>query len=739
MNQPRRRMLGLESVVAVFLFVCLFNQPHWAQPPFFGSTNQFDLSAPVRLEEAGSEAKVHLEQAREFQANQQWDDAVETLRQVMEVDGGKVIAVSPTRYITVREFCHLQLSSLPPEALDLYRNRVDPALEAVYRDGIKRQDKEKLLRIVRRYFCSSFGDDALLALGDMALEAGDPGGARGYWERILPPSHWSKVTPRSSLANGTTAWLVYPDTNLELADVRARLVLALILENDLERASYELETFGSEYGSAEGLLGGRKVVYAAALTNLLKEVSTTRETIREEWPTFAGSPTRTHATRENPVVGSAPIWRAELPATPRADVSYPPRRVAEGRDEILSYHPIVTEGLVCLHDAQQVWAFRLDSGAPPWGNTPIIYQDFEQGASRRSSQRSILGTNRFTMTAFEGRLYLRMGSGITSTQQDGTPDASAGHLICLDLKHEGRLEWKIVPEVHWAFEGAPVCDGTFVYVGLRRSENAAQPQSFVGCYDARTGEQVWKRFICSAETPAQGQIDEKTNNLVTLHEGKLYYNTNLGAVARLNASDGEIDWIFLYPRAKRGDLNRRENHFYRDLTPCIYDKGIVFVAPSDSQQILAIDAPTGLLVWPSDLVEDAIHLLGVRGNNLIASGDKIWWIHATSGKVLQAGWPEGPTPRGFGRGIMAGNDVLWPTRDEIYAFDQKTGTRTGDPILLRPRGAGGGNLIVHGKYLLIATNKDLICFGPPPLPSEPSTPPQAATTPAANPAEDKDK
>ena len=48
-----------------------------------------------------------------------------------------------------------------------------------------------LARIVSDMYCSSWGDDALLALGDMALERGEASIARSYWEQILErPPEW---------------------------------------------------------------------------------------------------------------------------------------------------------------------------------------------------------------------------------------------------------------------------------------------------------------------------------------------------------------------------------------------------------------------------------------------------------------------------------------------------------------------------------------------------------------------
>ena len=76
-------------------------------------------------------------------------------------------------------------------------------------------------------------------------------------------------------------------------------------------------------------------------------------------------------------------------------------------------------------------------------------------------------------------------------------------------------------------------------------------------------------------------------------------------------------------QVKTIEVNDRAKHLYRDLTPCLYDRGVVYVAPADCREILAIDASTGMLLWPFEHAEDAVHLLGVGGGNLLASGDKL--------------------------------------------------------------------------------------------------------------------
>ncbi len=60
--------------------------------------------------------------------------------------------------------------------------------------------------------------------------------------------------------------------------------------------------------------------------------------------------------------------------------------------------------------------------------------------------------------------------------------------------------------------------------------------------------------------------------------------------------------------------------------------------------------------------------------------------------------------------MLAGSDVLWPSREKIYVFSQQT-ARLKREIELAPMGVRGGNLLVADGRLLIATPSELIVMG----------------------------
>src|SRR5262249_10524105 len=143
----------------------------------------------------------------------------------------RVVALDGNRYLSLRNYCHLQLARFPAEGLATYRRRVDASAEQLYRDGLANRNEGQLHRVVNDFFCSSWGDDALMALGELALERGDYASARRSWEQISPllrapdgsptwlalcdidlNSKWPEVERLWLAREKPAEWLAYPDT-----------------------------------------------------------------------------------------------------------------------------------------------------------------------------------------------------------------------------------------------------------------------------------------------------------------------------------------------------------------------------------------------------------------------------------------------------------------------------------------------------------------------------------------------
>ena len=738
-----------------------------ANARFFLQT-QIDLTDAIRVDEPAPMVRTQLERVRSNIAQRQWDEAIEGLRQLMENHGERMVRLD-SRFISLREHAHLELARLPAEGLALYRGRVDPQAQRWYEEGVKERDPALLDRVIDEFFTSSFGDDALLARGEIALERGQYQRARQCWERIsvhlrgadpvAPRRPWMQPTdagagetqnadnkPDTDADQPAPAlWLAYPDTDLNLAEVRARLILVSLLEGALDRAAAEMQSFVELHPDARGRLGGREGLYHETLAAMLKAA--------EEWPParvadsatmFAGNAARNYVAAGDFALGSL-AWEKpiELSSNPQASVdtlgrfiSPHPGRVGEETQALMSYYPLVVGDLVVLCDLQRVFVYSLRTGRPAWkqasdGAPGQVYPRDRQSASSAGSNHT-LGVPRFTAAVHGSYLFVRLGSQVTSWPETSGDD-NRSMLVVLDLSQQGKLIAQIKPEnERWSFEGPPVCEGGRFYIALRY--NDVRPQSHVACYEiaattgpagtAHTPRLRWRRMVCAAESPARGSVREITHNMLTLMDGTLYLNTNLGAVASLSADDGRIHWLATYPRMTPSGSR---GHLLRDLNPCLYHRGTLYVAPTDSPQIFALDAMTGLVQWATvpSTSDDVVHLLGVAQGSLIASGSQLWWLDGQTGKVVMTFPPnmevDQAAPRG--RGMLVGDVVVWPTRNQLWVFNQKQSPASDantlpamprEPILLAPydQQLSGGNLVAAGEYTLLATANRLWAFGP---------------------------
>jgi hypothetical protein len=175
-----------------------------------------------------------------------------------------------------------------------------------------------LQNVVDRAFASRYGDKALMALGEIAFESGEYAAARWYWEQILPTG----VTAGSS-----PTWPSYPDTTLDVAAVRARLVLASILARQAARAQAEIAEFARLHPDAEGRVGDLQGRYVDSLQTLLKQsLAWPPKRSDANWSTLAGNFERNKVAQPLTDIGSI-AWRRTL----RSDKSHEaPRSIPAG-------------------------------------------------------------------------------------------------------------------------------------------------------------------------------------------------------------------------------------------------------------------------------------------------------------------------------------------------------------------------------------------------------------------------
>lgn len=686
------------------------------------------VERPIReafIVETDGIAEKKLATVGEYVKQQQWEAAISLIREVATSRPGAVVRVSPNRSMSLPRYCDLLLAQLPPEGLKAYRREVDAQAEAWWAEADETGDDRPLRSISERAFASSLGDDATMRLAERAWKRGEIDLARRYWTLLVP------LGPANANEASLLAVLRYPDTDQDLAGVRARLVVCSIALGELNRAEQELAAFEQMHGDATGWLGGREGRLGEILKELIEDAhGASSGSTRGGWDVLPrNTATRTFATsseRGGVLVeglgARVPLWQRALPRSEYATDSAPPALSAFGP---LSFYPVVWQDKVFVADAANVHGFELETGLAAWGvgdeDRGVLYPIVSEGpevVSKPVFPGPLLGVPRHTLTVAGDRLYARLGPPVTSWPGRAELRRTESTIVCLDLARQGLLAWSLSSErlgaadEWWAFESPPVEKEGRLYVLATRNRPQARLSAL--CLDGATGEVLWNRPVgAPIATPPEGAT-VMTHRLVTIAAGRLYIQTNEGAIGCLNLTDGQPIWFAWYEsqpsREGRGG-SRPEKHLPG---ACLFAGGVVVAAPNDSDRVYAYDAASGVELWSRVLRDGARQLLGAQNGVLAVSGRRLWGLDLFTGRELWSAGFEDPPGYGVGRGLIAGGSVYWPTREDLFKVDLSSGQITERvPLKERYNLVGGGNLAGGDGVLLLARPEGLIGLGMP--------------------------
>lgn len=632
-----------------------------------------------------------LASIEDFVAEKQWDTVATLLRQTQAEKPDKLVAIAPGWYVSVARFCQCQAALLPTPGLVAYRRQMDATAKKWFDDAERSsaadpsRQRVAWLRIVRQGFATSSADEAIARLAEQSFEQADYATARTYWELLLPATG----SLRSVAGMGL---LRHPDPSSDAAQIRAQLISCSLFEHNVARARQELTAFRKLHGNATGRVAGRDGLLADLLSSLLDGLP-------------ADDPL---ATSASPL--DRRLWSVELPSN--------------SASEIGDLVPVVVGGTLFATNGESVFAFDAMTGRPKWSEPTDAAADgrvaiIHSLADPIAPKLPVEGRPRHSLSVHGDRLFARLGTSITARAKQETN--SYNELVGLDIGvGEGKLVWRVSAEEVdsqdplsatslWCFEGSPAADSQRVFAVLRRS--LPQEQINVAGFDADTARLLWNRKIGITVASTAETVNSTSHLQLTVAEDSLFLSTDAGTIAALDAHDGAIRWMRTYGsdqlRPSRG--SRRDGH-----TPPIYHDGVLYVAPLDTDLLLAIHAESGLLLWQHEWPDPIRHVLGVARGTLIVQGRSLWGVGLASGEPA---WPnrrvghDDPEGGAFGCGTLIGGFVCWPNRDELIVVDASSGQITRRITLRESWGLTGGNLTAFGRSLVISRGAQLTVLG----------------------------
>jgi outer membrane protein assembly factor BamB len=636
----------------------------------------------VRLVGETQRTRERLDEGAELERQQKTETALEHYLKILTDVPDHWVPVLDGRVLRPCRQVVLNRIAANPQLRNAYRDRFEGSADSTARQAIGRKAVGDLERLVATHWPTKTAAKTLDTLGDLAFERGDLSEAVHWWRLLAGP-------PRNGEA-------VVPDPPMDVAQVRAKSILATgMLGESTEMAT---DDFRREFPAASGRLMGRDGVLTDILKSVSQDASTNLNRIEPSMnQTFGANSNRIGATalrlpqlaprRLEPVINWPSGELQPAVTLPERDPIASPRR--------LTTHPLTWAGKLIASDGDRVFAFHLENGA--------IADVF--GPPGRQSE---LPPEPQSLTVDGNRVFARLNrTTIVGLVRDPAANDWA---------------WKKVMEIRAAslgenvnFEGCPIVSRGRIYLSWISSA-VNRVNVTLGCFSADDPSEgpIWATSV--AEIALDPDVHRARLPLLTLIGPNIVYGTDAGAVIALNAATGKPAWVARYPsRGPRG-LPTNLLPVPRDLCPPVYADGRVFVAPTDSDEILALDAWSGVPLWDRPPILEVVQMLGVIDGKLIITADGIFHgigaIDTATGKIDRQ-WGDLRAAAPFGRGLILGGVVLFPSRNNGLLVLDRSGKPVYGPTLFRD--LPGGNLACGNGTLAIAMADHILrlSFDPP--------------------------
>ena len=513
-------------------------------------------------------ANAIVEAARQREAKGETREAIKLYQLAIERYPQAVRRVGAAGvFVTVGQYCQRRILGLPPADLAFYRTLYDGRAREAFEQARRRYSLAGFQEIVDAMLATSWGDNALAALGDAALDAAD------YEEALQRYQAVRALFPRS---DSDTAGLA--------------MKMALCLKKLGRPAGAKgADATAKETLSAEDLARLKTAIEAADADGVPPDQQ------RACPPHLsAGDYVRFEPTADAAALGE-PVWSVPLPGA-RGDHYVFTQPVVAG-DSVLYRHKNIVYCRSILNGEAR-WTCDL-GGRVSWQNAGERMYPMEE------------------LVVMDGMVYTNLFKAGAS-------------LVALDLT-TGQLRWasgRMAPatrdDMRMRYEAAPAIGPRTVYAGYVKDDIEGDTHIDttygVRAFDAVSGRVLWDtalcrlapgRFTTGVAVARRNRIRSFTSPPV-LHQGVLYYNTNAGAVAALNARSGRVKWVMLYPywppvhdaASRFGSRSwwLRGPHLpllpmgWFNQRPLVLGENVI-VAPADSPCLMSIDRASGKVAW----------------------------------------------------------------------------------------------------------------------------------------------
>lgn len=723
-------------LAAILLSVCVAQQPTEVK------------DSPAVYVRDGGIAMEKISLAERLERLGEWRKSADVYQEIVDKYADRLIPTGSNdqdrvvRYTSVALVVQEKLARWPKEGLAEYRRRYESVASELLNQA---QSNPLILRkIFLEYFPTDAAKRAGLKLMSQGLENGQFASAVWVGQRLLA-YHPSLSTDRP--------WTLF------------LTAISEHVSGNRSGARELLRELREKYPDSTGIVRGETVILSDTLEQKLsQEVSLVRTSRSDNWPMPFGNP-QASAIPTQTSNGGARLFSVEIVPFDLNRKNLMRRqqlnRLSEQRrmGNLTGIIPVVDSGELFFQDNSRIYALNLSSGLPltDWTRT---YPAPPRGAYSVPTSAPPVGIP-LGLTVTDQRVISVLGQ-VTSPWiiYDPVNRQNESRVVCLD-RTSGQLLWsttarklKVPAEQESVsqgqFCGIPLVENGKVYVPVRTNRGGQFEETHLVALRLSDGSFLWSTYIAST-AGGNAIIDAETGvplstffPMLSFSDGRVYVLTNLGAIACLDANDGKTFWLNTYSRSSTSlPRNAAGNRLlvYRPSTskpftqdpPMIVD-GKLFVAPSDSDEILICDAVSGEVIQriPRNLesprFEPVNMMLAVIGDQLILGNDSTifsipWRTFDPKKKLLDNGGkyrifehPTGNTknePIILGRPFVSADRIYVPISSKLYRMsirewrieDAYPSSGTWDPNEEAP-----GNVLATADHVIIASDSRVTVY-----------------------------
>lgn len=609
-------------------------------------------------------------------AKEDWLACVKCTQDLLEKYPDKSITIEPNLYTGASYYCHNFLMGMPPAGVSAYRSVFDARAARLFDTAMFRKDIVELRKITTLYPASTYALPSAMSAASLLVTNGSLTDAREILENLQNYA----VDTRKEIEPARIAQL-----GLIYNKLKDKPALQALLD-------YTVKNCPDIYATVAD--GSEKL--SDYLANLLSRTpnppapAAQNEPDKITWPAFCGNNLRDAQMADFSELPQKK-WSIPIPASTYSPIRFKPSSAGgfftQGDPRYTPFFPILIDGKVFIHNGAALYAYDIISSK----DNPLLWQHIENNPNLILFDEKVI---------YSGAIYNDKLLYVNLVGSIWREDLQLGwlhvkmpfpcrSLMAFDI-NTGKIAWRIGGDVsktaflsHASFPTPPAVEGDCLYAPAVYTALATDPpEQYLICLDAETGQLKWKTFVASGfleinlfNSPAR----EQAASPVTVWEDLLLFCSNSGAIAGINKYTGEVIWKRTYDQYRI--LPTRDDYIEKSPTgwmnnPILVDNGTAYIAPTDSPNLLAIDARTGKLnwQWPGTigLVNPSRFMLGIKNSKLIVTNDaeqlSLSTLDKDKGRLIGRTMLSGGE-RITGRGFITGSNIYLPTTKGLYQID----------------------------------------------------------------------